>query len=522
MDKRVAVAVVVFAVVASVFPALASPAPLPYAPGRLLVQLADAGLLVPAGVKGAALPACLADLLETAPDVDHLVLSPLLPLSTLPAAFRDRDFDHIAVIDGLDPEADMTALARKLVNAHPGVILRAEPDWRGRGSGAPDDPLFDQQWSLENSGDRDIDMVGAYGITMGDASVRVAVLDTGIFAAHPDLAGRLAAQKDFVNGDDDASDDYGHGTNVAGIIAAGANNGLGMAGVCPRCLLVAAKVLDDQNTGYYSWWIQGLAFAVEQGASVINMSLGGSTASDLLHSAVSAARDSGAVVVASMMNDNNDTPYYPAAYPETIAVGATNVNDYRASPFPWGGGSNYGAHIDLVAPGSRIIGPDLLGDYSQWSGTSQAAPHVSGVAALIAGLRPDLSPEDIRELINASAQDQVGKASEDIPGFDIYYGHGRLNAYDALRRAQASESSDGDLDRDTDTVSDREPDADTDVDADTADREKDLSGETGDREVIVISDDGCGSGRTSPGLALLLAALALARNRRRRDGSARN
>jgi subtilisin family serine protease len=138
-----------------------------------------------------------------------------------------------------------------------------------------------------------------------------------------------------------------------------------------------------------------------------------------------------------MMNENNADSYYPAAYENTIAVGATNPNDTRADEFPWdfSKGSNFGQHIDICAPGNYIVGLHYLDNNrydTYWSGTSQATPYVSGVASLLLSIDPDLTLESVRSILTSTAEDQVGRDFEDKEGFDIYHGHGRLNAFEAL------------------------------------------------------------------------------------------
>lgn len=325
----------------------------------------------------------------------------------------------------------------------------AEPDWQGSGAGViPNEPLFPLLWSLEQENDADIDALGAWAITLGSEEVVIAILDTGIYLEHPDFAGTLLPGIDIVNNDSDPSDDHGHGTNVAGLAAAIADNGQGIVGTCRRCRVLPVKVIDENNLGYYSWWAQGIAYAIEQNATIINLSLGGDTTSQTLRDALLLAEENGVLMVASMMNTDSDTPFFPAAYPETIAIGATNTHDQRATPFTWGGGSNYGPHIDCTAPGDSMLGPDIGGGTSIWSGTSQAAGLVSGVCGLMLSVNPDLTPTQVRDILNATAQDQVGLPQEDTPGFDPYFGHGRINARAAVLAAVPDIDTDKDGARD--------------------------------------------------------------------------
>lgn len=348
-----------------------------------------------------------------------------------------------------------------------------EPNYIGSGGGKqgllqiPNDNLFSRQWGLYNDGtfplspainDADIDMDLAWDIEQGSSSIVIAVLDAGLKLDHPDISGRVWVNTnestntldddsngyiddiqgwDFANNDNDPTDDHGHGTNVTGIIGAKANNSIGYAGVDWNAKLMICKILDQNNLGFYSWWTEAIYYAVDNGANVINMSVGGSSFSSSMQDAIDYAYDNGVVVVACMMNKDNNVTYYPAGYQNTIAVGSTNANDERTSPFFWSStsGSNYGSHIDVVAPGNFIYGLDNQSNTnynSYWGGTSQAAPLVTGLSALLLAQDTSRTPSDIRNIIRNTAEDQIGNSSEDILGFDIYYGYGRINAHQAL------------------------------------------------------------------------------------------
>jgi len=173
------------------------------------------------------------------------------------------------------------------------------------------------------------------------------------------------------------------------------------------------------------------------GADVINMSLGGTDVSSMLQEAVNYALNNNVTVVVCMMNTNSNTVFYPAAYPGVIAVGSTNPDDKRSHPFFWNpsSGSNYGPHISVVAPGNYIYGLDYQSNSQYgyyWGGTSQATPLVCGLAALILAQDPGMTPAQIKTLIQSTAEDQVGDPAEDTPGWDQYYGYGRINAHNAL------------------------------------------------------------------------------------------
>ncbi len=363
--------------------------------------------------------------------LDVQEITPLFDLNSGDAALKQSlGLSRIYVLTlpaSTDLETALSTLA-----ADP-LVVYAEPDYIGRGAGAPDDQYFPFQWSLHNTGQSDgqvgadVDILAAWDMTTGVTSTVLAIIDTGVDLDHPDLAAKVVTGYDFANGDADPQDDHGHGTHVSGIAGAVTNNGTGMASVCPACRVMPLKALNSDNWGYYSWWIDAIEYAVDNGAHVINMSMGGTDPSQLLHDAVRYAYSADVPIVVSMMNDGDDTLYYPAAYTETIAVGATDRNDERWSS------SNYGSHIDLVAPGASILSAKWDDTYAIWDGTSMAAPHVAGVLGLIHGLRPGFTVEELRTVLRATAEDQVGPANEDKQGWDQYFGWGRLNAAQAVQ-----------------------------------------------------------------------------------------
>ncbi len=340
----------------------------------------------------------------------------------------------------------------------------------GNFSTFPSDTYFNRQWGLYNNGtmsgigtvktNADTDMELAWDIETGDPNLTVAVIDSGFRTTHPELAGRIWNNPndpidgvdndgngliddyqgwDFTNNDNNPMDDHGHGTNCSGIVLAGANNGIGYAGVNWNSKLMVLKALNANNSGTYSAMTNSIYYAVDNGAKVISMSIGGSSNSTTLKNAIDYAYDHNVVVVVCMMNYNNEVLYYPAAFDNVIAVGSTNPDDTRTSPFFWdeNSGSNFGNHIDVVAPGNFIYGLSYSSNTnynSYWGGTSQATPLVAGIASLLLSKNPNLTVDQIKNIIYSSADDLVGIPDEDTAGFDIYMGHGRVNAFKALQQ----------------------------------------------------------------------------------------
>lgn len=352
----------------------------------------------------------------------------------------------LAVVRGLggEPAAPTSKIGSRLLKVPVGTELRvvealrsnpnveyAEANHRCYALLDPDDPGISagSQWPLEK-----IRAFQAWDIAVGGDLV-IAVVDSGISPTHPDLAGKVVWGARYQNGEEgsDWTDDHGHGTHVAGIAAAVTNNGTGIAGVSWGASLLAVKFLYPTGqgvaTGTYHDAALGIIAAVQHGAKVINCSFGGPDYSVELEDAVRYARDSGALVVAAAGNYASDGPVYPAAYEGVVAVGATNRYDQRS----WY--SNYGPHLWVAAPGGDGSGgvystywTSLYGDGYEWlQGTSMAAPHVSGLAALIWTVNPAMSPLTLRNVI-AQTADDLG-----APGWDDEYGWGRVNAERAAR-----------------------------------------------------------------------------------------
>ncbi len=295
----------------------------------------------------------------------------------------------------------------------------AELDYLVYATIIPNDTEYYRQW-----GPAKIQAPAAWDLTVGDSNVIIAIVDTGVDLNHPDLDDKIVAGWDFVNEDSYAWDDHGHGTHVAGIAAAETNNGDGVAGISWGALIMPVKVLDQQGDGYYSDVAEGILWACSQGAEIINLSLGGSEPSATLQDAVEEAYDDGCLMVAAAGNGGGYGVDYPGRYPETIAVAATDQSDSRASF------SDYGPQIDVAAPGVAVYSTLWFHTYGWKDGTSMAAPHVAGLAALVWSRCPDMTNTEVQDVIESTADD-LGSS-----GWDIYYGWGRINALSAVEAAQ--------------------------------------------------------------------------------------
>ncbi len=239
----------------------------------------------------------------------------------------------------------------------------------------PSDPLWPQMW-----GPAKIGMPTVWATSLGSPATVVAILDSGV-TANADLSGAIVGQTDIVNGDEDATDDHGHGTAVAAIVAGRIDNGVGGAGICPACSILAVKVADADGDAWDSDIAAGITWAVDHGASVINLSLGGTDDQGELDAAVAYARSSGVSIVAGAGNDGSSTAEYPAALPGVLAVGATAQSDALEA---W---SQRGDWVDLAAPGTAAV-LDREDRNVTFSGTSAATPYVSGALALLASAVP--------------------------------------------------------------------------------------------------------------------------------------
>lgn len=289
----------------------------------------------------------------------------------------------------------------------------------------PNDTLYGQyQWNLP-----EIATERGWNVTRGKQDIVVAVVDTGVQLDHPDLKGRLVKGTNIVDPSAQPEDDVGHGTHVAGIIAAEVNNNEGVAGMTWYTKVMPVKALDNSGAGTTYSVAEGIIWAADHGANVINLSLGNYAEAQFLHDAIKYAHDKGVLVVAASGNDNTDRPGYPAAYPEVVAVGATGSDELRA-PY-----SNYGDYIDVAAPGTSIASTYPGSRYAALSGTSMATPHVSALASLMLAANGGLTNDRVADLLGKTARD-LGAA-----GKDAEFGYGQIDVRAAVEAAAGKKAA---------------------------------------------------------------------------------
>lgn len=336
-----------------------------------------------------------------------------------------RELDALRAVVVRVPPGYEGEYAQKLRRAS--GVLFAEPNYIVRADMIPNDPLWAQQYAPVL-----IQAPAAWDVTTGSSAVIVAVIDSGIDAGHPEFDGRLLPGYDFVEKDDSPQDECGHGTHVAGILAAEGNNAAGVAGIAWNARILPVRVLDRRCYGSVARVAEALVWAVERGARVINLSLGTATPSTLMENATYYAYRQGAALFAASGNSGANMVMYPARYDWVMAVGAVDAAAQRASF------SNYGPALDLMAPGVDILSTTpygafyyqtLFGTTSQYgllSGTSMAAPHAAGAAALLASLPAFDQPDKIYQALTATALDL------EAPGRDDNTGYGLLQLANAL------------------------------------------------------------------------------------------
>ena len=364
--------------------------------------------------------------------------------------------------------AGREAAAIALYTRNPNVVY-AEPNYirtipaldSNASVAVPGDAYFNEEWGLNNTGqsfycvpwfssslcfysgtpDADIDAPEAWAISTGTSNVTVAVIDTGVDYTHPDLAPNYAGGYDYVFNDADPMDDHGHGTHVAGTIAAAMQNltgspgqAEGVVGVAPNARIRAYKVCRSDGTCDDFAIQQAIARAISDKANVINMSLGDPSYSQSLDNAVQDAWNAGLVIVAAAGNSGTTDPLYPAAFDNVISVAAFDEDHQRASF------SNYGDWVDISAPGNTIMStypmtmcgastvPGQTGCYTWLSGTSMATPHVAGAAALVWSRSDVRRNSQVVDILLSSA-DPKGTSNQRL---DTWTVHGGLNLYNAM------------------------------------------------------------------------------------------
>jgi thermitase len=311
-------------------------------------------------------------------------------------------------------------------------VLYAEPNYIAYALDTnPNDALYVNQWGLAK-----INAPAAWDISTGNSDVIIAVVDTGIDLQHPDFAcpGKLTAGYNFSDGNSNPDDNNGHGSHVAGIAAACTNNSTGVAGLAWGARLMPVKVLNASGSGSYFQVAQGITFAVDNGADIVNLSLGGLDPDTTLANAIQDAVDNGVLVVVAAGNCAQGGPLcrnivnpvvYPAAYNTTLAVAATDSGD------GWASFSEHHPYVDVAAPGVSIYST-IITSYGYKSGTSMATPYVAGLAALVWSVSPGLNLAQVRAAIESSADDLQVPPGYGQPGKDDYTGYGRINAWRAL------------------------------------------------------------------------------------------
>jgi thermitase len=323
------------------------------------------------------------------------------------------------------PYADMRQVAAQLMRT--GWFIAAEPNWRIELADGwnPNDPLYNQQPALPVIG-----APQAWGLWRGDNRFIMAIVDTGARLDHQDLQARLLPGYDFGNDDATPSDPFGHGTFVTGIAGAVTNNARGVAAVAPHGKILPVKVFTDAGQGYLNDLIDGVNYAVAQGAHVINLSLGSNTALSALQTALNNAWNAGVVIVAAAGNNNNTNPFYPAYYPVCIAVAACNLDGTRSSV------STYGSWVDVAAPSGDVYSTTRSTDNSysrnRDGATSYAAPFVTAQAAMLYALVAD-GPTDRSRVRAQAVRELIETTATAVPG--NYVAHGMINLQASVQKA---------------------------------------------------------------------------------------
>jgi subtilisin family serine protease len=397
-------------------------------------------------------------ILKVAPGITEAQLR--ISLATLGMFLESSIADGVFAVRLKEASLDAVPQALKTLAKHPELVGSAEPDGVGFGGGTPNDALFSQQWGLHNTGqnsgtiDADVDAPEFWDIIESASGIVIAVLDSGLNSAHPDLQGiswiipsevsgdgkdnDLSGKVDdtngwdFVNNDNNPTDDHGHGSNVTGIIAANRNNSVGIAGMLSGVRILVCKIINSSNSGLTSDLIAAVTYARKLGVTIMNLSLQNYPYSSTLNTEFTACESVGILlcICAGNQGANNDiTPNYPSSYPQSniISVGNHDRTDVR-----WSGSfnpSNYGLlSVDLFAPGRDILSPVLGTSYSSYTGTSQATPYVTAVCAAIKYSNPSWKAIELKQSVLSSVFTRSSYNGVCVSG-------GRLNAVNAVVNA---------------------------------------------------------------------------------------
>jgi thermitase len=357
-----------------------------FEPGQILIQ--ERAGVEPADIH-AALARLNAKLLRDIPQINH----------------------HVIAV----PPDQVDGMIRALLQT--GLFSVAERNGLAYTSTIPNDPSFALQWHLAT-----IHAATAWTTTKGSTQP-IAIIDSGAYAGHPDLSGRIGPGWNFLSGNSNTADIQGHGTAVTGVVGAKTNNLIGIAGLTWTNPIMPLVVVNSSNYATYADIASAITYAADHGSRIINISIAGATSSSTLQNAVNYAWNKGAVVFAAAGNNSSSTPMYPANCTNVIAVAATTSTNTLASF------SNYGSWIDLSAPGNNILTTDSSGGYGYWWGTSLATPVAAGVGALVLAAKPTLSASGMVSILESNTT-YIGSSS--------IFGHGLVDAGKAVAAAVAA------------------------------------------------------------------------------------
>jgi len=385
---------------------------------------------------------------ETATSTDSVIaLNEKYKVSSIEKIFKntkDSKINNIYLLKIPKDSDIINVIQDYLLDTH---VIYAVPNYIAQICNNPNDPGFNLQWALHNSGqtggtpDADIYASEAWDIETGDENIIITISDTGIDWDHPDLIANIWHNSDeildgndtdgngyiddimgwdFVNNDNNPIDDNGHGTCCAGIASADTDNNVGMAGICWNCTIMPVKGLNETGYGTYVDLAKGIVYSADNNADIISMSWSGSSSLPILENAIDYAYSKGVVLIAAASNSHTDRKYYPAANDKVIGVAATYYNDEKMYF------SNHGSWVDVAAPGYDIYTTAIGNSYqSCFWGTSASTPHVAGLVGLMLSKNPTFTIEEIRTIIR-STTDSV-KSNQ-------YIGTGRINLFEALQR----------------------------------------------------------------------------------------